>query len=181
MMEVLAFYKGKTSLESVLDHASGDCHSAARASFACALFFEAKGEREAEMMALPLLSAVASVDCGGDTYLRSLARIHLCHVRQGLLLRCPPLQQNKRPGGGGVSGVIHLHDIPSSSSSSLSSSASSSSSSLESLAMSPLGAGGGRWVGGRGVGGCECLFDDFSACLSVAFEAGLVSDGLGEE
>jgi len=147
MMEVLAFYKGHTNLESVLDHASGDCHSAARASFACALFFEAKGEREAEMLALPLLSAVASVDCGGDTYLRSLARIHLHHVRQGLS-RCPPLQQNKQRTG---DNVLHLHHISSSSSSSSSSLASSSSESLESLASSPKEGGREGEEGGLGV------------------------------
>lgn len=154
MMEVLAFYKGHTDLESVLDHASDDCHSAARASFACALYFEARGRgREAETMALPLLSAVASVDCGGDTYLRSLARIHMHHVRQGLM-RDAPLQQNKRMNHRKVNGVLQLSSTPSSLSSSSSSSTSSSSlESLASLASSPsitVGKEGG--MGERGLG-----------------------------
>jgi len=84
MMEVLALYKGKTNLESVFDCACGDPHSAARASFACALFFEAHGTRAAEKMSLPLLHAVATVHCGGDTYLQSLARIHMRHVQDSL-------------------------------------------------------------------------------------------------
>lgn len=154
MMEVLAFYKGHTDLESVLDHASDDCHSAARASFACALYFEARGRgRETETMALPLLSAVASVDCGGDTYLRSLARIHMHHVRQGLM-RDAPLQQNKRTNHRKVNGVLQLSSTPSSLSSSSSSSTSSSSlESLASLASLPsitVGKEGG--MGKRGLG-----------------------------
>ncbi len=81
MMEVVNLYQGKATVEEVLDCACGDCHSAARASFACALYFEARGQVEG--MALPLLQAVADLDCGGDTYLRSLAFIHLQQLRQG--------------------------------------------------------------------------------------------------
>ncbi len=60
----------------MLAGASGDRHSTARASFASALYFEARGEGH---LALPLLQAVAGLDSeGGSDFLRGLAR---CHVR----------------------------------------------------------------------------------------------------
>lgn len=65
----------------MLEYACGDCHSAARASFACALFYEAKGE---ESMSLPLLYAAADLDCGTESYMISLARVHLQQLRRRL-------------------------------------------------------------------------------------------------
>ena len=84
MMQVLELFKGKATVEEVLACTCGDCHSAARASFACALFFEAKGE---ENMALPMLYAAADVgngQGGGDTYMLSLARLHLRQLQRRL-------------------------------------------------------------------------------------------------
>lgn len=98
MMEVVNLYQDKATVEEVLDCACGDFHSAARASFACALYFEARGQ--VERMALPLLQAVADLDCGGDTYLRSLAFIHLQQLRQGSTsssTSCTPTPPSKRP------------------------------------------------------------------------------------
>lgn len=56
----------------MLDAAGGDRHSAARASFAAALYHEARGEGD---LAQPLLAAVARLDVDGD--LSGLARCHL--------------------------------------------------------------------------------------------------------
>jgi hypothetical protein len=84
MMQVLELFKGEATVEEVLACTCGDCHSAARASFACALFFEAKGE---ENMALPMLYAAADVENGqggGDTYMLSLARLHLRQLQRRL-------------------------------------------------------------------------------------------------
>lgn len=62
-----------------LEGAGGDRHSAARASFAAALFFEARGEGT---LAQTLLAAVARLDGDGDLYLYGLARSHLGRMRR---------------------------------------------------------------------------------------------------
>lgn len=128
MMSVLLLYQGKTTVEEVLEGACGDCHSAARASFACALYYEARGQVEG--MALPLLKAVADLDCGGDTYLRSLASLHLQQWRhepsclssissipsssskhQAVVTGTPPSAAGRNQGGLGVVSV-YTHVSP---------------------------------------------------------------------
>ena len=81
-MQVLELYKGNATVEEVLDCACGDCHSAARASFACALYFEGRGDKA---KAFALLKAVVEIDSAGDTYLRNLGRVHLSELRRGML------------------------------------------------------------------------------------------------
>lgn len=63
-----------TTTQQVLEGACGDRHSAARASFASALYFEARGDGN---LAVPLLRAVAELDGDGDLYLYALAKAHL--------------------------------------------------------------------------------------------------------
>ncbi len=62
-----------------MEGACGDRHSAARASFASALYFEARGDSH---LALPLLRAVAKLDEDSDIYLYSLAKAHLGRLLQ---------------------------------------------------------------------------------------------------
>ena len=58
----------------VLDSSYGDCHAVARVSFACSLYYEARGD---ESKALELLSNVAAeARDEGDAYMRDLARCH---------------------------------------------------------------------------------------------------------
>jgi hypothetical protein len=90
-----------TTHTQVLEGACGDRHSAARASFASALYFEARGEGH---LAVPLLTAVAELDGDGDLYLYSLARAHLGRLRRrfaarGVAMRVPrgPLTQALSP------------------------------------------------------------------------------------
>lgn len=82
MMQVLELYKGSATVEEVLDCACGDSHSAARASFACALYFEGRGDKAT---AFALLKAVVEVENAGDTYLHNLGRVHLSELRRGML------------------------------------------------------------------------------------------------
>ena len=81
-MQVLELYKGHATVEEVLDCACGDSHSAARASFACALYFEGRGDKAT---AFALLEAVVEVENAGDTYLHNLGRVHLSELRRGML------------------------------------------------------------------------------------------------
>lgn len=66
----------QTTHQQVLEAAAGDRYATARASFAAALYFEARGDGP---LALPLLRAVAALDgdAYGDGALRGLARCHL--------------------------------------------------------------------------------------------------------
>lgn len=64
-----------TQNKQALEAAAGDRYATARASFAAALYFEARGDGHC---ALPLLRAVAKLDGdAGDGALRGLARCHL--------------------------------------------------------------------------------------------------------
>lgn len=68
----------------VLQCANGDIHATARATFACALYYEARGE---EITALPLLSALTAVEKNpleGDIY--ALAACHLRGLRHRLAI-----------------------------------------------------------------------------------------------
>ncbi|KAM3572391.1 hypothetical protein VYU27_005609 [Nannochloropsis oceanica] len=65
--------EGRVSVQMVLECAGCDCHASQRAAFACALYFEARGEEEE---ALRLLQQVTAREEDGDVYMRELAHCH---------------------------------------------------------------------------------------------------------
>lgn len=71
----------------VLSSALCDCHAAQRASFAAALYHEARGEDD---RALHLLVAVAGGASDGDVYMQELARCHLRVLRKRMAAMAVP-------------------------------------------------------------------------------------------
>ncbi len=79
----------------VLASSLADCHASQRASFAAALYHEARGEDD---QALPLLVAVAGMAADGDVYMRELARCHLRVLRRRVAAKAVPRWRSETTG-----------------------------------------------------------------------------------
>ena len=93
------------SLPQILACANGDRHSSHRASFACAIFFEAQQDED---IALPLLYKAAGLDSSHPSnpppippYLTRLARVHLRQLQRRLMVQ-GPLPPSRAPAPWGV-------------------------------------------------------------------------------